>query len=67
MPKTNVKPAGTDWDRVIREAANDAPIAFDAAVEPYNPNDAVAVVAYWKSASISFAPNLIPALLPSSF
>lgn len=53
MPKTNTKPAGTDWNRVKREAAKEAPIPFDAAVEPYNPNDAAAVDAYWKSASIS--------------
>jgi uncharacterized protein (DUF4415 family) len=52
MPKTTPKPTGTDWARVKREAAKDAPIAFDAAVEPYDPNDAAAVAAYWKSASI---------------
>lgn len=52
MPKTNIKPTGTDWERVKREAAKDAPISFDAAVELYDPNDAVAATAYWKGASI---------------
>lgn len=51
MPKI-VKPTGTDWARVKREAATDAPIHFDAAVEPYDPNDAAAVAAYWQSATI---------------
>ena len=52
MPKAINKPTGTDWARVKCEAAADAPIHFDAAVEPYNPNDAAAVAAYWQSATI---------------
>jgi len=52
MPKTTHKPTGTDWARVKREAAADAPIQFDAAVEPYNPNDAAAVADYWQGATI---------------
>ena len=52
MLKTTNKPTGTDWARVKRDAAADAPIHFDAAVEPYNPNDAAAVAAYWQSATI---------------
>ena len=52
MPKTINKPTGTDWARVKREAATDALIHFDATVEPYNPNDADSVVAYWQSAII---------------
>ena len=52
MPKAINKPTGTDWARVKREAAADAPIHFDAAVEPYNPNDAAAVAAYWQSATL---------------
>lgn len=51
MSKTN-SPTGTDWARVKREAAADAPIAFDAAVDPYNPNDAAAVTDYWKTATV---------------
>lgn len=50
------KPIGTDWERVKREAAKDAPVSFDPATdassEPYNPNDAAAVAAYWKDATI---------------
>lgn len=50
------KPAGTDWARVKREAAADAPVAYDASVdarsEPYDPNDAAAVAAYWADANI---------------
>jgi uncharacterized protein (DUF4415 family) len=52
MPKTPNKPKATDWERVKREAAQDAPIAYTAADGPYDPNDAVAVVAYWQEASI---------------
>jgi hypothetical protein len=40
MPKTITKPSGTDWERVKREAAQDAPIPHTAADGPYNPNDA---------------------------
>lgn len=40
----------TDWARVKSEAAIDAPVAFDPAVDPYNPNDAKAVEAYWEGA-----------------
>lgn len=43
---------GTDWERVKREAAQDAPIAFDADNEPYNPNDAQAVRNYWNAATV---------------
>ena len=50
------KPTGTDWERVKREAAQDAPVPFDpvadAGSEPYNPNHASAVAAYWKGATV---------------
>ena len=46
------KPTGTDWDRVKRETATDAPIPYTATDGPYNPNDAVAVAAYWQSATL---------------
>ncbi len=53
---TEPKPTGTDWERVKREAAKDAPVSFDPATdansEPYNPNDAAAVAAYWSGATI---------------
>jgi uncharacterized protein (DUF4415 family) len=50
------KSATTDWQRVKREAAQEKPIPFDpiadADIELYNPNDAAAVAAYWKSATV---------------
>ena len=52
MPKTPTKYKVTDWERVKREAAQDAPIAHTAADGPYDPNDAAAVAAYWQQASI---------------
>jgi uncharacterized protein (DUF4415 family) len=52
MPKTSAKTKGTDWDRVKRETAQDAPIAHTATDGPYDPNDAAAVAAYWQQASI---------------
>jgi hypothetical protein len=47
MPKTHAKPAENDWERLKREAAQDAPIAHTAADSPYDPNDATAVADYW--------------------
>jgi uncharacterized protein (DUF4415 family) len=52
MPKTHTKPAATDWERVKREAAQEAPIAHAEDDGPYDPNDVAAVVAYWQQASI---------------
>ena len=52
MPKTSAKTKGTDWERVKREAAQDAPIAHTATDGPYNPNDAAAASAYWQQASV---------------
>jgi len=52
MPKTLTKPTATDWERVKREAAQDAPIAHAAADGPYDPNEAAAVAAYWQQANI---------------
>jgi uncharacterized protein (DUF4415 family) len=43
---------GTDWARVKREASQDAPVPFDAATEPYDPNNAEAVEAYWAKATV---------------
>ncbi|WP_372827208.1 BrnA antitoxin family protein, partial [Polaromonas sp.] len=43
---------GTDWKRVKREAAQDAPIQSTPDSEPYDPNDAAAVAAYWAGATI---------------
>ena len=50
MPKAITKAPGTDWERVKREAAADAPI--DDQTGPYDPNDAAAVTAYWQQATI---------------
>ena len=51
MPNTTLKPTGTDWERVKREAAADAPI--DDQTGPYDPNDTAAVAAYWQQATIT--------------
>ena len=52
MPKAISKPTGTNWARVKREAATDAPIPYATADGPYDPNDAAAVAAYWQSATV---------------
>ena len=52
MPKTLIKPKATDWERVKREAAQDADIPHTASDGPYNPNDTDAVAAYWQQANI---------------
>ena len=51
MPKTPLKPNVTDWDRVKREAASNAPV--EDPLGPYDPNDRTAVRAYWKAATIT--------------
>ena len=53
MPKTITKPSGTDWERVKREAAQDAPIPHTAADGPYDPNDQAATAAHWRNATIT--------------
>ena len=52
MPKIPTKPKATDWERVKREADQDAPIAHTSTDGPYDPNDVAAVAAYWQQASI---------------
>lgn len=42
----------TDWERVRREIAEDAPIPYDPEDGPYDPNDEAAVEAYWAKATI---------------
>ena len=51
MPKTVTNPIGTDWERVKREAAADAPI--DDQTGPYDPNDQAATAAYWAQVTIT--------------
>jgi uncharacterized protein (DUF4415 family) len=43
----------TDWERVRREIAEDAPIPYDPEDGPYDPNDDAAVDAYWAQATIA--------------
>ena len=57
--QTGKKPTergGTDWERVKREAAQDAPVPFEAGSEPYDPNDPAAVAAYWAKATMCWTP-----------
>lgn len=51
MPKTPLKPNVTDWDRVKREAANNAPV--EDPLGPYDPQDTEEVSNYWKTATIT--------------
>ena len=50
--KTPLDSGATDWERVRREAVQDAPISLDAHSEPYDPNDPQAVDAYWQKATV---------------
>ena len=43
----------TDWNRVRREIAEDAPIPYDPEDGPYDPNDEAATEAYWAEAIIT--------------
>lgn len=53
----------SDWERVKREAAADAPIAHDPE-SLYNPNDAGAVDAFWDKATIRRPGNRGPQKAP---
>jgi uncharacterized protein (DUF4415 family) len=50
----------TDWNRVKREAAADAPIAFDPTQDLYNPNDSKAVEAFIAKAVVRRGPQKAP-------
>ena len=50
--KTPESKGCTDWERVKREAAQSTAIAHDPTTDPYNPNDAAAVTAYWEASNI---------------
>jgi uncharacterized protein (DUF4415 family) len=54
-----VMPAGkrSDWARVRREAARDAPIPYEPGDGPYDPNDPVAVDAYLSTAKVTRGPG----------
>ena len=45
MPKTTTKPTGTDWERIKREAAADAPV--DDQSGPNDPHNQAATAANW--------------------
>jgi len=47
----------TDWARVRREAAIEAPIPHEPGDGPYDPNDPAAVDAYFLEAKISRGPG----------
>ncbi len=42
----------TDWERVRREIAADAPIPYDPEDGPYDPNDDDAVQTYWDEGDV---------------
>jgi uncharacterized protein (DUF4415 family) len=42
----------TDWERVLREAAADAPVAFDPEADLYDPNDPQAVAEFMAKATV---------------
>jgi len=42
----------TDWERVKKNIAEDAPIPYDPEDGPYDPNDEAATEAYLKEATI---------------
>lgn len=44
----------TDWERVQREAADDAPVPYDPEDGPYDPNNDEAVDQYWNKATIRY-------------
>lgn len=48
-PRSSNIVSQTDWERVRKNIAEDAPIPYDPEDGPYDPNDAAAVDAYWKS------------------
>lgn len=50
--KKQTEQAGTDWARVKHEAAQDVPVPFTPESDPYDPNDAAAVAAYWAGATV---------------
>ncbi len=57
MNKSNssvkTKPSvSTDWARVRRDVVADAPLSVVKAFDPYDPNDAQAVDAFWDKAQL---------------
>ncbi len=50
--KQTTEKKGTDWERVKREAAQDAPVPHSPDSDPYDPNDPAVVTAYWAGATV---------------
>lgn len=50
--KKPTESTGTDWSRVKREAVQDAPVTYSPDSDPYDPNDAAAVAAFWAGATV---------------
>lgn len=57
----------TDWARVKREAAANAPVPFDPETDPYDPNDPEAVRAFFAQATIRRrGPQKAPTKVPTT-
>ena len=61
MPKSTTKPKATDWERVKREALQEAPIAHAEDDGPYDPNDAAAAAAALAAARAACSSLKLPA------
>lgn len=51
------KTSKTDWEQVQRDAASDAPIAYDPDTDLYDPNDPVQVTNFFASAKVVRKPG----------
>ena len=51
------KTSQTDWEQVQRDAAIDAPIAYDPKTDLYDPNDPVQVTNFFASAKVVRKPG----------
>lgn len=51
-PQSSDHTSQTDWDRVRKNIAEDAPIPYDPEDGPYDPNDEAATEAYWNSCEV---------------
>lgn len=63
-PEVVLGTPASDWKRVKREAGADAPVPHDPASDPYDPNDAQAVEAFWKTATIRRGRGRPPVAVP---
>ena len=51
------KTSQTDWERVQRDTATDAPVAYDPDTDLYDPNDPVQVTNFFVSAKVVRKPG----------